>query len=79
MRSRTSIEVIGWYGTVAILSAYGLISFHLIDPGLIFQLLSFTGAIGIAIEAFNKDAKPAGWLNVIYAGIGIIALVKIIF
>lgn len=43
-------EIIGWYGMVAILLAYGLVSFgYLSASGLFYQVLNFTGAGGGSI------------------------------
>jgi hypothetical protein len=73
------IEWFGWYGAIAILAAYTLISFGFIGPGYLFQFLSITGSIGIAGEAFAHRARPAGWLNAVYAVVGVIALYRLFF
>ena len=73
-------EIIGWYGAVSIVGAYGLVSFSVIQSGsLVYQLLNLTGAIGIAIISFYKKAYQPGVLNIIWTIIALIAIIKILF
>jgi hypothetical protein len=69
----------GWYGVLAILLAYLLISFNAITAkSLVYQLLNLTGAVGIIVEALSKkDTQPAV-LNAIWAVIAVVAIVRII-
>lgn len=72
------IELLGWYGAVAILSAYALISFSLIEPNsLWYHLLNLTGAIGLCILSFHKKAYQPATLNIIWITIALIAIVNI--
>lgn len=68
----------GWYGVLAILLAYLLLSFNVIaSKSLSYQLLNLTGALGIIVEAVSKkDAQPAV-LNGAWAAIAILAIVRI--
>jgi hypothetical protein len=74
----TLIEVIGWYGVVAIIAAYFLSSFGKISTqSTIYQLLNLTGAISVVvISVANLTWQPAV-LNMIWAVIAMIALIKI--
>ncbi len=74
-------EALGWYGTFAILLAYALVSFGLgvRSDSATYQILNVTGAIGIAIISYKKKAYQPATLNAIWAIIGLIALLKIIF
>ena len=77
---KKTIEIFGWYGTVAIVLAYALVSFSVISSGgLFYQLLNFTGAIGIVILSLSKQAYQPGILNIIWTIIAFIAIIKIIF
>ena len=69
----------GWYGVLAILVAYLLLSLNVLAAkSLAYQLLNLTGAAGIIVEALaKKDAQPAA-LNAIWAVIAIIAIAHII-
>lgn len=74
------IEYYGWYGTVAIVLAYILVSFQFLSPtSLWYQVLNGTGALGIVLVSFNKKNYPPGVLNVIWTLIAVIAIVKILF
>lgn len=74
------IEVIGWYGTVAIVGGYALNSFNIIGSNsLLYQILNLTGAIGIVALSLSKKAYQPATLNAIWTIIALVALVKIIF
>ena len=47
--------IFGWYGAIALITGYILISFGVIDArSLPYQLLVLTGCLGIVIEALQK-------------------------
>ncbi|MFA7252317.1 MAG: transporter [Candidatus Paceibacterota bacterium] len=70
-------EVLGWYGVVAIVGAYALLSFNIIgSDSLWYQGLNLTGAIGVVVDALDdKNTQPAV-LNIIWAIVALIAIVK---
>jgi hypothetical protein len=71
------IEIVGWYGTIAIVGAYALNSFGVIQANtLLYQLLNGTGAIGIVIVSFSKKAYQPGVLNSIWTIIAAVAIIK---
>jgi hypothetical protein len=76
---KSIFEVIGWYGVIAILIGYLLLSFGLLLPGdVIYQLLNFTGAIAIVFHSlYKKDYEPVV-LDSIWALIALIALINIL-
>ncbi len=71
-------EFLGWYGIVAILLAYVLISVgYFTANNFWFQFLNLTGAVGVAVDAWqDKNIQPAV-LNLIWALVALFALVKI--
>lgn len=70
-------EIIGWYGMAAILLAYGLVSFNVLSAsGIFYQVLNFTGAGGVAYISFKKQARQPAILNIVWAIIALIAIVK---
>jgi len=74
----TLIEAAGWYGAVAVLLAYTLVSFNVISPhGWTYQLLNFTGAVGVLIISYMKHAKQPALLNFVWAIIAFVALVQL--
>lgn len=74
------IEIIGWYGAVAIVGAYFMVSFKMIDASsIVYQILNLSGAIGIVIVSLFKKAYQPAFLNIIWTIIAVVALLKIIF
>lgn len=74
------IEIFGWYGTVAIVLAYALVSFSILEPTNIwYQILNGTGALGIVVVSFYKKTYQPGVLNIIWTIIALVAIGKILF
>lgn len=79
MMKNKVIKISGWYGTVAIVAAYALSSFSVIETqDLLYQILNFTGAIGIVMISFYKKAYQPGILNLIWSVIAFFAMMNII-
>lgn len=73
------IEMIGWYGVVAILLAYALVSFGCISSkGYVYQLLNLTGALGVLVISIIKKAHQPAVLNFAWAVIAFIAIISLI-
>lgn len=71
-------EFLGWYGMIALIVAYFLVSFSWIEAdGIIFQILNLTGGAGLLIVAASKGVLQSVILNLFWAVIGIIAIVRI--
>mgnify|MGYP001568079435 CR=1 FL=1 len=72
-------EIAGWYGMLAILGAYALVSFKLVkSDSLVFQLLNLTGAIGLIIVAASKGVTQSVILNIFWGAVALIALFSIL-
>ncbi|MDE2188831.1 MAG: hypothetical protein KGJ35_03870 [Patescibacteria group bacterium] len=73
------IGIIGWYGVVATIAAYFLVSFSLLQAtSLWYQGLNLTGALGVTIETWvRRDYQPF-WLNLIWAIIAAVAIINVI-
>ncbi len=72
-------EVFGWYGTLAIIGAYALISFNFTDANnLMYQLLNITGAAGIEYISMQKKTYQPAVINMIWFVIGAAAILKIL-
>jgi hypothetical protein len=78
-QKRLIVEIAGWYGAVAILLAYGLVSFSLVaSASLGYQLLNLTGALGLVVNSlFKKDYPPVA-LNAVWMLIAVIALLQML-
>lgn len=73
------LQLFAWYGVVAILCGYALISFGYIEArGYVYQGLMVTGSLGIVLEALHKrDYQPAV-LNLVFASIGVVAILVLL-
>jgi hypothetical protein len=79
MNKKSINEIIGWYGAIAILLAYVLISFDVFNSSNIFyQSLNGTGAIGIVYHSFKKKDYQPGVLNIFWALIALFAIIRIL-
>lgn len=79
MNKKIIDEVIGWYGTVAIVLAYTLLSFEVISSAsLLYQIMNATGAVGIVYISFKKKAYQPGVLNIIWTIIATVAIIRIL-
>lgn len=78
MKSK-AVSFAGWYGVLAILTAYALVSFDVVVvKGYVYQALNLTGALGIVIETVNKKDKQPAVLNGIWALVALVAIVRLI-
>ena len=69
------IEIIGWAGAGLILGAYFLLSTNRIQgQSFAYQWMNLFGAIGLIINSGYHGAFPVLGLNVIWFGIGAVAL-----
>lgn len=71
-------QKIGWVGVVAILLAYSLLNFGILSSSNPTYLgLNFIGAIAIAYEAWSKRDQQPMVLNIIWAVIALLALIRL--
>jgi len=78
-KKKSLIGMLGWYGVVATVVAYILVSFSLISPtAWVYQLLNFTGALGITVETYYKKDYQPFWLNFVWMLIAAVAIVGIV-
>lgn len=79
MKQNLFYELIGWYGAFAIVLAYTLVSFNVLSPlTLSYQLLNGTGALGIVFISFKKKVYQPGVLNLIWAAIATIVIIRLL-
>ena len=71
------IQTAGWIGTILIVLAYFLISHQYVTgKSKIYQLMNLFGAIGVGINVFHQEAWPALALQITWAIIAIISLIR---
>jgi len=76
--TRIAVEAAGWGGAVLILLAYLLLSAGKMNgQSRVYQAMNVLGAAGFALNGWWHGALPSAVLNVLWMGIGIIALWKI--
>jgi hypothetical protein len=70
-----AIEIAGWAGAVLILAAYGLLTAgKLTSRDAAYQWMNVVGAVGFIVNSAWNGAWPSAILNVIWVGIGVVAL-----
>lgn len=76
--TRVLVDVIGWIGAAALLSAYALVSSgRLHGRGLGFQVLNLVGAVGLLVNGAYHGAWPSVGLNSVWLVVGVLALLKL--
>ena len=72
------MEVVGWIGGSLILAGYFLLTNGKLDArSPTYQWLNVVGALGFIANSGWNGAWPSAALNVIWVGIGVVALIKI--
>ncbi len=72
-------EIIGWIGTIAIVSAYALVSWDFVpSKGHTFQLINMFGALGLMWISYKKRLYQGVVLNIVWLGIGVVAILKLL-
>ena len=73
------LEHIGWYSTAVFLLAYFLASSKIITAdSLIYQGLNLTGALGYSYFAYRRKVYQSLFANMIWAIIGVVAIISLI-
>ena len=71
-------DILGWIGMVLVLIAYGLLSANKITNVKIYQILNILASIFMAIGLLPKNAWFSFALQIAWAIIGVVAIIKII-
>ena len=78
-RWRVLVEILGWYGLIAVVIAYASVSLSFVSPNsYLYQFLNLGGAVGLGLVAFVKKAYQNGVLNLVWGAIAVLALVRLI-
>jgi len=73
------VDGLGWIGAIAILLAYAALSLDLVRPvSPVYQGLNLFGALGIILSNLPRKAYQATILNLAWAAVAIIALLKMV-
>jgi hypothetical protein len=68
------VDVIGWLGAGCLLLAYAALATRRLPAGPAYHVLNLLGAGGLAFNGAYHHAWPSAALNVIWLGIGALAL-----
>ena len=72
------MEVVGWIGATLILAGYGLLTAgRLTAKSPAYQWMNVVGALGFIANSAWNGAWPSAVLNIIWVGIGVVALINI--
>ncbi len=73
-----AVAIIGWVAAGLILAAYFLLTAgRIAAQSAIYQWLNVAGAIGMIVNSGWNRAIPSAALNVVWAGIGLVALIRL--
>lgn len=70
-------DIFGWIGMILVLVAYALLSTNKIKNGYLYQLLNLFAGIFMAIGLFPKNAWFSFTLQIVWAVIAILSIVKL--
>ena len=71
-------DILGWIGMILVLLAYALLSTNKIENGKLYQSLNLIAAIFMAIGLFPSKAWFSFTLQIIWALVALIAIIKLI-
>src|SRR3990167_693998 len=78
LKKSQTAELIGWIGSVSILSSYGLLSMGIIDGASpIYHMLVLFGSIGLALITYRHRAFQSFTVNIAFGFFAILALIRI--
>ena len=73
------IDIIGWIGAAGVLAGYALVSMGRAPAAsYTYQGLNLVGAACLTVNTFYYMAYPSTALNVVWAGIALYAIVKLV-
>ena len=68
-------EIVGWIGAVLILGAYAMLTAGKLQAkSIAYQAMNVVGALGFIVNSGWNGAIPSAALNVVWAGIGLVAI-----
>ncbi|TMR92277.1 CBU_0592 family membrane protein [Nonomuraea basaltis] len=72
------LAAIGWAGAALLLAGYALVSSSRISgDGVAYQLVNLVGSVSLMVNSAYSAAWPSAGLNLVWAAIGAVALVKL--
>jgi len=77
VKTNTLIDIVGWVGAVALLTAYIFVSTRRMEgDSASYQLLNLGGSGFLMVNSFFYGAYPSSIVNIVWISIAIFALFK---
>jgi hypothetical protein len=74
-----TLEIIGWYGPLAFIVSFALVSFSVIPArGYTYQLLNLTGGLSIIAISLSKKVYQSVVLNGFLVALAVITIVQLL-
>ena len=78
MTSASYIDIFGWIGSAAVVTAYALISLNKLNSkSRVYQLLNLVGSVCLVVNTAYYRAYPSTFVNIVWLVIAASALVRI--
>ncbi|WP_157244342.1 CBU_0592 family membrane protein [Nonomuraea typhae] len=72
------LGALGWLGAAALLYGYAMVSSgKMSGDGAPYQVINLFGSVSLMINSGYNAAWPSAALNLVWAGIGVVALLKL--
>jgi hypothetical protein len=79
MAPTSYIDIVGWIGSAAVVSAYALISLNKLNGrSRVYQALNLVGSLGLVVNTAYYRAYPSTFVNIVWLVIAAFALVRIV-
>jgi hypothetical protein len=79
MAPTSYIDIVGWIGSAAVVSAYALISLDKLNSkSRLYQVLNLVGSLGLVVNTAYYRAYPSTFVNIVWLVIAALALVRIV-
>ena len=77
MNNQVWYDAVGWVGAAALLIAYAMVSHRKLEgDSATYQLLNISGSILLAANTIFYGSYPSTFVNLIWAGIAVVAIVR---
>jgi hypothetical protein len=78
-KNNNLLEIIGWYGPMALIIGFALVSWGIVDArSYTFQIINLTGGISLAIISYVKKAYQPAFLNIVFSLIALITITSLL-
>jgi len=78
MAPTSYIDIVGWIGSAAVVSAYALISLDKFNSrSRFYQALNLVGSLGLVFNTAYYRAYPSTFVNIVWLVIAALALIRL--